>query len=81
MTPAQWFAAQKGRLIATAAHFGRSKGAISQWKTKGVPRDLMLAFHQWTKGEVQVAEMLPQGKAHTAILAAPQQAVHQIDME
>lgn len=58
MTPTEWLDAEVGRVSRTAAHFGRTASAVSQWKTNGVPVSLMREFHEWTQGAVSLAEML-----------------------
>ncbi len=54
-----WLEAEKGRSAALATRFNRSPSAISQWKTNGVPTDLMKAVRDFTGGAVTLEEMLP----------------------
>jgi hypothetical protein len=54
-----WLASEKGRAAALAKHFGRSPGAISQWRFNGVPVDLMKGVREFTGGEVTLEEMVP----------------------
>lgn len=54
-----WLSAEKGRASKLAAHFGKTPAAISQWKTNGVPVDLMKAVRDFTDGEVTLEEMVP----------------------
>lgn len=56
----QWLEAAKGRSAALAAHIDRDRSAISQWKTNGVPVDLMKAVRDFTGGEVTLEEMVPE---------------------
>src|SRR5260221_3865559 len=44
----EWLGAEKGRGVAMAAHFKRTPAAVSQWKTNGVPVDLMKAVRDFT---------------------------------
>lgn len=69
-----WLEAERGRLSATAAHFGKSLSAISQWKTNGVPVDLMKAVRDFSGGEVTLEEMLPPAPAPVAAAGAGAQA-------
>ena len=55
-----WLEAEKGRSTALANHFGRTPAAISQWKTNGVPVDLMKAVRDYTGGAVTLEEMIPE---------------------
>lgn len=41
MTFPDWLDAERGRLKSVADHFGVSPSAVSQWRTNGVPRNLM----------------------------------------
>lgn len=53
-----WLEAERGRTTKLAAHFGLTLGAVSQWRTKGVPVDRMLAVRDFTAGEVTLEDML-----------------------
>ncbi len=55
-----WLEAQKGRASSLAAHFGRSRAAVSLWKSKGVPVDLMKAVRDFTGGAVTLEDMVPE---------------------
>ena len=55
-----WLEAEKGRATAMATHFGKTPAAISQWKTNGVPLDLMKAVRDFTSGQVTLEEMVPE---------------------
>lgn len=55
-----WLDAEKGRSAAMAAHFGRTRAAISQWRENGVPVGLMKSVRDFTGGEVTLEEMVPE---------------------
>lgn len=57
-----WFDAEAGRAAAMAAHFNISRGAVSQWKTNGVPVAHMKAVRDFTAGEVTLEEMVPDAR-------------------
>lgn len=52
-----WLNQRPGRPAAVAAHFGVSKGAVSQWRKK-VPLAKMRAIRDFTDGLVTVEEMV-----------------------
>lgn len=58
-----WLEAEKGRAAAMAAHFGKTRAAISQWKTDGVPLAHMKAVREFTGGAVTLEEMVPESPA------------------
>ncbi len=58
----QWLDAEYGRARKMAAHFGRSEAAVSQWKSNGVPLDLMKAVRDYTGGAVTLDEMVPESE-------------------
>lgn len=60
-----WLNTEVGRAARLAAHFGRTASAISQWRTNGVPVDLIKAVRDFTGGEVTVDEMLPDAEARS----------------
>ena len=62
MNITEWLEAEKGRASALSAHFGRTPAAISQWKTNGVPLDLMKEVRDFTSGAVTLEEMVPEKK-------------------
>lgn len=55
----EWLNQEVGRAAKLASHFGRTASAISQWRTNGVPVDLIKSVRDFTGGEVTVDEMLP----------------------
>lgn len=57
-----WLEAEKGRLTALARDRGKTQGAISQWKTNGVPVGEMKAVRDFTRGAVSLDEMVPERK-------------------
>lgn len=61
-----WLEAEKGRSRGLAEHFGRTPAAISQWKTNGVPVDLMKAVRDFTGGAVTLEELVPESPATKA---------------
>lgn len=54
-----WLDQEQGRNQRLAAHTGRTASAVTQWRTNGVPRDLMKVVRDFTAGEVTLDEMLP----------------------
>lgn len=54
-----WLDAEKGRAASLAARLGKTPSAVSQWKTNGVPVDLMKIVRDFTGGEVTLEEMVP----------------------
>ena len=65
-----WLETERGRAAALATHFGRSRAAISLWKSNGVPVDLMKAVRDFTGGAVTLEEMVPE----PAVVTAPAKA-------
>jgi hypothetical protein len=59
MNLTEWLEAEKGRSAALANHFGKTPGAVSQWKTNGVPLNLMKAVRDFTGGAVTLDAMVP----------------------
>lgn len=59
MNLSEWLEAEKGRSAALAHHFGKTPGAVSQWKTNGVPLNLMKAVRDFTGGVVTLDAMVP----------------------
>lgn len=55
-----WLEAEKGRAASMASHFNKTPAAISQWKSNGVPLDLMKAVRDFTGGAVTLEEMVPE---------------------
>lgn len=55
----EWLNKETGRASKLAQHFGRTASAVSQWRTNGVPLDLMKAVRDFTKGEVSLESMVP----------------------
>lgn len=55
---AEWLDQEPGRANEMAAHFGVTKGAISNWKYEGVPSKRMLEVRDYTGGEVTLEQML-----------------------
>ena len=68
-----WIDAGKGRASAVAQQFGRTPGAISQWRY-GVPSRLMLQVREFTKGEVTLEEMLAEREAEKKKKKEPKSA-------
>jgi DNA-binding transcriptional regulator YdaS (Cro superfamily) len=63
MNLTDWLAAEIGRAASMATHFNVSRGAVSQWKTNGVPVAHMKAVRDFTGGEVTLEEMVPEARA------------------
>ena len=55
----EWLNTEVGRAAKLAAHFGRTASAVSQWRTNGVPVDLIKSVRDFTDGEVTLEDMLP----------------------
>lgn len=53
-----WLDSEAGRATKLAAHFGRTRSAITQWRTNGVPVHLMLGVREFTNGDVTLEEMI-----------------------
>jgi hypothetical protein len=64
MNITDWLEAEKGRAAALAAHFGKTPAAVSQWKTNGVPLQLMKPVRDFTRGAVTLDEMVPEPAVH-----------------
>lgn len=64
-----WLEEEKGRSAALATHFGVSRSAVSQWKSNGVPLDIMKAVRDFSGGNVTLEEMVP-GSEHAEAKAA-----------
>lgn len=62
----EWLNKEVGRAAKLSQHFGRTASAISQWRTNGVPVDLIKAVRDFTGGEVTVDEMLPDAEEKVA---------------
>ncbi len=56
----EWLDNEVGRTRNLAAHLKRSASAVSQWRTNGVPVDLMRSVRDFTNGDVSIEEMLPE---------------------
>jgi len=54
-----WLDAERGRVTLLAQHFGVTLGAISQWRTNGVPLDRMKAVRDFSGAAVSLDEMVP----------------------
>lgn len=62
MNISQWLDAETGRNASLAAFFNVTPGAVSQWRTTGVPPKHMKAVRDFTGGDVSLEEMLPDCK-------------------
>jgi transcriptional regulator with XRE-family HTH domain len=56
MTLNEWLDADRGRATQVAERFGVSLSAVSQWRSNGVPRRLILDVHEFTG--VALAELV-----------------------
>ena len=54
-----WLDIEVGRNARMAKHFGLTPGAITQWRSNGVPLARIKAVHAFTAGQVALEEMLP----------------------
>lgn len=54
----KWLDAERGRAKSLAEHVGRSKVAVTLWRTQGVPMPLMHEVSAFTKGAVPVSTLL-----------------------
>lgn len=71
-----YLAEQPGRAKAMADHFGVSKAAVSQWRDRGAPVDMLRRIVEWTGGVVTLESLLADIEARKAALpdaAAPAQ--------
>lgn len=59
MTLSDWLDAESGRVTRTAAHFGLTPSAVTQWRTNGVPVERMSAIRELTGGAVTLEDMIP----------------------
>lgn len=59
-TLTEWLEDEPGRAAALAERFKVSRGAVSQWKTNGVPLAHMKAVRDFTKGVVTLEKMVPE---------------------
>lgn len=66
MTLKEWLEAEKGRSAALANRFGKTPGAVSQWKTNGVPLGLMKSVRDYTGNAVTLEEMIPEPQQQQA---------------
>lgn len=55
----EWLDKEIGRASKMSLHFGRTASAVSQWRTNGVPVDLIKSVRDFTNGEVTLEELLP----------------------
>lgn len=56
----EWLDEKRGRVNTLASHFNITPGAITQWRTNGVPKQHMLAVKKLSKGRVKLEDMLPE---------------------
>ena len=54
-----WLDNEMGRNARMAKHFGLTPGAISQWRSNGVPLARIKAVRAFTQGQVSLEDMLP----------------------
>lgn len=54
----EWLDAEIGRQKRLADALGKTSAAISQWRTNGVPVDLMMYVVEFTGGAVSLEEMV-----------------------
>ena len=54
-----WLDQEMGRNARMAKHFGLTPGAITQWRSNGVPLARMKAVRALTQGQVSLEDMLP----------------------
>ena len=59
----EWLNKEVGRASRLSSHFGRTASAVSQWRTNGVPTDLMKSVRDFTNNEVTLEDMLPDAQA------------------
>ena len=71
MTLGEWLDTGIGRTNMLASYFNITPGAITQWRTNGVPRKRMFPLLQLTAGEVSLEEMLP--RRETGVGGAPRE--------
>jgi hypothetical protein len=54
----EWLDEKTGRHAQVAETFDVTPGAVSQWRTRGVPKAYMLQLHRLTRKKVSLAEMI-----------------------
>lgn len=59
MTFSEWCDAEKGRCLLLAAHFKRSKGAISHWKLRGPPLEKWREIVKLSEGAITFDDLVP----------------------
>ena len=57
-----WLSEQRGRSALVARHFGVTQSAVNQWADGIVPPRRMAAIAAFTKGAVDLADMVPGAK-------------------
>lgn len=65
-----YLAEQPGRAKAMADYFGVSKAAVSQWRDRGAPVDMLRRIVEWTGGAVTLESLLADIEARKAALPA-----------
>lgn len=54
----EWLDAERGRSLALAEHMGKSRAAVTFWRTDGVPLKLMRKVSAFTDGVVSVEGLM-----------------------
>lgn len=70
----EYLAEQPGRAKAMADHFGVSKAAVSQWRDRGAPVDMLRRIVEWCDGAVTLESLLADIEARKAQLPSSEQA-------
>jgi len=63
----EWLDAEEGRNAKVAERFGVYPGAVTQWRTRGVPKKFMLQLRKFTKNKVTLAEMLEESHGDSGL--------------
>jgi DNA-binding transcriptional regulator YdaS (Cro superfamily) len=63
----EWLDEVEGRNAKVAEKFDVSPGAVTQWRTRGVPKVYMLQLRKFTKGKVSLEEMIKESHGNSEL--------------
>jgi len=66
MTFSEWLDVERGRVQRVAERFQCTPSAVSQWRSNGVPRSLILELHELIGDDVPLEELVRQPGAKAA---------------